>query len=246
MTSEIETCKWLTLTSDMPWEPSKIPFQEFEDAAVAASDIVNTKDRMIYSISRSSLTIMSEISSIFDDRHVDATLNISAIKTSAQQPRVTASKLAKRWAISESMAAKTLRVMTQKGLCNALFPVERRFRTKQAQLRYPQLSGCHGRFYTGTFFASVPAVDMSVCSQLFSNDFGFNMAYPMQLKSETPNALRCFIQDVGVPQTLHSDNAKELMSGDLKRISNDFMIRTTYTEPHSPWQDRAERQYKGA
>jgi len=66
----------------------------------------------------------------------------------------------------------------------------------------------------------------------------------MRLKSETPNALKCFIRDVGIPQTIHSDNAKELMQGEWKKICNEFMITTTYTEPHSPWQNRAEGQIR--
>jgi hypothetical protein len=121
-----------------------------------------------------------------------------------------------------------------------MFPVEKRFRTRQAQLRYPQLSGRHGRVYTNTFFSSVPAVDLSKCCLLLSNDIGFSMVYPMRRKSEAPTALKNFIQDVGIPQTTHSDNAKELMQGEWKKVCNDFMISTTYTEPHSPWQNRAE------
>jgi hypothetical protein len=49
---------------------------------------------------------------------------------------------------------------------------------------------------------------------------------------------------VGIPQTIHSDNAKELMQGEWKEICNEFMINTTYTEPHSPWQNRAEGQIR--
>ncbi len=66
------------------------------------------------------------------------------------------------------------------------------------------------------------------------------MIYPMRLKSEAPNTLKCFLQDVGTPHVLHSDNAKELMQGEWRKICNDFAIQTTYTEPKSPWQNRAE------
>ncbi len=91
------------------------------------------------------------------------------------------------------MAAKTLKVTTQKGVRNALYPIEWRFRTKQAQLRYPQLSGCHERFYTDTFFASIKGIDMSTCCQLFGNDIGFTMLYPMRSKSEANHVLKCFL-----------------------------------------------------
>jgi len=65
----------------------------------------------------------------------------------------------------------------------------------------------------------------------------------MQLKSEESSALKCFIQDVGIPQTLmHSNNTKELMVGEWKTVCNEFMINTTYTKLHSPWQNCVEGQ----
>jgi hypothetical protein len=70
------------------------------------------------------------------------------------------------------------------------------------------------------------------------------MAYPMRLKSKAPIALKNFIKDVGIPQTIHSDNAQELMQGEWKRTCNDFMIPTTFMEPHSTWQNRAEGQIR--
>jgi hypothetical protein len=33
---EIETCRWLVLTNDAPWEPSTIPFADYEEAAIHA------------------------------------------------------------------------------------------------------------------------------------------------------------------------------------------------------------------
>ena len=179
--NEIETCKWLVLTSDMPWEPNQIPFQELEDAAVANLDRVHEKDRNICSMTRIVRDCLSEISDIYNDVRLNQAISVSALSTTRQQARVTSQKLAKRWSISESLASKTLMVTTQKGVRNALFPIEKRYRTRQAQLRYPQLSGRHGRFYTDTFFSSSPAIDMSKCCQLFSNDIGLNMVYPMRL-----------------------------------------------------------------
>jgi len=66
------------------------------------------------------------------------------------------------------------------------------------------------------------------------------MLCPMRLKSKAANTLRCSIHDVGIPQTLHNNNAKELMQGKWRKVCNDYSINTTYTEPHSPWQNRAE------
>jgi hypothetical protein len=208
-TQEIESCQWLILTSDAQWEQSLMPFNAYEEAAINAIECPE-QHRNLYAFERSPL---KEISEIFDDDYILNTVNVSAVITSPYKPRINASQLAQRWSIGEAAAAKTLRVTTQMGIRNCLYPIERRFRTKQSQLRYPQLSGRHGRFYTDTFFASVPAIDGSKCAQLFANDIGFSKIYPMRLKSEAPNALQCFIHDVGIPQVFHIDNAKELLEG---------------------------------
>ena len=167
-------------------------------------------------------------------------VQISAITTSQHQLRITKEKLAQRWGIGEVSAGKTFKVTTQKGIRNTLYPIERRFRTKQTQLRYPQLSGRHGRFYTDTFFSSIPAIDNSTCAQIFTNDIGFKKIYSMHAKGNALQALSSFIHEVGIPNVLHSDYAKELMQGQWRKLCQDFSINTTFTEPNSPHQNRAE------
>jgi hypothetical protein len=54
--------------------------------------------------------------------------------------------------------------------------------------------------------------------QLFVNDIGFMRFIPMKLKSEAGYALAEFIQDVGVPASLHTDEAKELNLGTWQKI----------------------------
>jgi hypothetical protein len=62
----------------------------------------------------------------------------------------------------------------------------------------------------------------------------------MQSKAEAYDSLNTFIHEIGIPHELHSDNAKELMEDRFKQICCDYGIKTTYSEPHSPWQNRAE------
>jgi hypothetical protein len=62
----------------------------------------------------------------------------------------------------------------------------------------------------------------------------------MALRSNAGDTLQSFLHDVGIPHSLHSDNAPELMHGKFKRLYKDYGINTTYTEPYSPWQNRAE------
>jgi len=62
----------------------------------------------------------------------------------------------------------------------------------------------------------------------------------MRAKSEAFESLNAFIHEVEIPDELHSDDAKELMEGKFRAICRDYGIKTSYSEPHSPWQNRAE------
>jgi hypothetical protein len=76
--------------------------------------------------------------------------------------------------------------------------------------------------------------------QLYINDLSFCKMYPMKQKSNTPDTLNSFIHEVGIPHAIHSDDAPELLHGRFKQICKDYGIQTSYTEPYSPWQNRAE------
>jgi len=76
--------------------------------------------------------------------------------------------------------------------------------------------------------------------QMFTNDINFTKFYPMKLKSKAPNALILFMQDIGIPSDLHSDNAKELVEGHMGELLCKFWIKGSQSEPYSPWQARAE------
>jgi hypothetical protein len=77
-------------------------------------------------------------------------------------------------------------------------------------------------------------------AQLYINDMGFTKMYPMKSKSDTADSLSVLIHEVGIPSAIHSDNAKELLQGKFKALCKEYSIPTSYTEPHSPWQNRAE------
>jgi hypothetical protein len=116
----------------------------------------------------------------------------------------------------------------------------RRYHTKQAALRYSQLGCRHGRFYSDTLFASISSTRGNNVAQIFVNDLGFTRLTPMKAKSDAGHALLEFIQDIGIPSSLHTDNAKELTSGLWDTIRKDHQIKQTVTAPFSPFQNRAE------
>jgi hypothetical protein len=72
-------------------------------------------------------------------------------------------------------------------------------------------------------------------AQLYINDLSFVKCYTMKQKSDAPDTLVRFIQVVGIPHAIHSDDAPDLMHGCFKQLCKDYQIHPTYTEPYSPW-----------
>ena len=61
-------------------------------------------------------------------------------------------------------------------------------------------------------FPSVKSVQGNTMGQIYVKHIGFMHFMPMQKKSEAGYALAEFIQDVGIPTSLHTDDAKELIT----------------------------------
>jgi len=154
--------------------------------------------------------------------------------TSKREYKTTAKKLVTNWNIGLEAAKKTLQVATQKGVRHTTHPIEQRFRTRQAQLRYNQLGGRYGRFYTDTFFSAAPTLSGNSMAQIYTNDNGYTKVYPMKLKSQTHETLSTFIHEVGIPSAIHLDDAKELKHGKFKESCMEYHIPCSYTEPFSP------------
>jgi transposase len=55
-----------------------------------------------------------------------------------------------------------------------------------------------------------------------------------------PFALMPFIQEVGIPQTIVTDNAPEEVHGEFGKICQQFRIKQEQTVPYSPWSNLAE------
>jgi transposase InsO family protein len=57
----------------------------------------------------------------------------------------------------------------------------------------------------------------------------------MKSKGDAGDAPLEFIQEVGVPGALHTDDAKELTSGHWEQVRKDHGIKQTLVEPYSPF-----------
>ncbi len=67
----------------------------------------------------------------------------------------------------------------------------------------------------------------------------------MHLKSEAPEALISFMQDIGIPSDLHSNDAKELTQGRMVELLCKFWIKSTQSDPYSPWQVARRTMHPG-
>ena len=138
--------------------------------------------------------------------------------------RITPEQLARQWCIGLQTAAKTLMTTTQKGVRNTIHPIHRRFRTRQTQLRYPQLSS---KLYSDTLFASTTSIRHFICGQILINDLHFSRFIPMKSKADAEDALKYMIQDIGIPFEMHVDGAKEENLGQWEEVRKACLIKQT-------------------
>jgi hypothetical protein len=168
---------------------------------------------------------------------------VDAVTSNERKAGITPQDLAEKWGIGLKTAADTLAVTTQMGYRKQQGPFTRRYRTEQQQLRYQRLA-C--TVYTDTMFSKVKSQQGSTCGQLFLTDFNFVHFFGLTSKANAHLALSDFFARFGVPRHLHSDNAKELTTQkEWRKVCKKHAgIRTTTTEPHSPWQNLAEMGIK--
>ena len=146
----------------------------------------------------------------------------------------------KLWCIGHQTAVRTLQSTTHQCL-NSIENIRRRFRTDKAHLRYKRLSNSrHGKFYVDTLFSKVRSIRGYKCGNLFTNSLGFKKFFPLATESEGKRNVVDFVQCVGIPPALHSDDAKVFAKGEFAKSCRKYQIQQTFSEPYSPWQNRAE------
>jgi len=238
---ELNTCPWIELTADSEWNPKCESFQENEQLLLQGQGYVTEKHRVIGSIQPTSgshtpplqIPLPSELSIV-------SLTSLVATQSSPRKSSVSPIKLATKWNIGLETAQRTIQATTQLAIRQAIHPLQRRFYTEIMQLHYPRLGGHHGKFHTDTFFARTASLTNCTMAQVYTNDVDFSKIFPIKAKGDVPDTLIVFMQDVGIPLALHSDDAKELTQGRMGEIVRKAWIKPTQSEPYSPWQVRAE------
>ena len=241
---EYEKHPHIVLTSELPWLPSSRAFEDEEEKAKSASEINATLT------SRTGLEVMDD----FGYRHMASVKALAAVeaghdydsfdervlslaKTSDRIGSISPDDLAKRWNIGLTSARATLQATSQCGIRNVSAPGERKLRQRLNHMKFPNL---RGRFYTDTMFSKSKSLRGAKAAQVFTNGRGFDKVYPIQSKGVAHEALCAFIHDVGIPQTIVSDNAPEATKGEWRRTCQKYHVQQKVTVPHSPWSNLAE------
>jgi hypothetical protein len=218
---QLNNCRWIYMTSDAEWKPY--------------SEIFSENEKAYQNVERG----MTE----GENFNVTGERVIASETTIVRRSSIDSTNLARRWGINQSLAAMTLQAMTTRAIRN--YPEEefsRRFRTRQAQLRFPHL---RTKWYSDTLFFNRTSIRGYTCAQFFCNNESWNRIVPMRSKADAGDALNTVVRDVGIPEFgIHTDNAGEESGVDTEweRVRKHFLIPQTFVEPYSPWMNHAEHE----
>ena len=147
--------------------------------------------------------------------------------------------LVSRWGIGIETARSTL-LSTYQEYTRETENLSRRFKTSRAHSRFRTLFGPYSTFYTDTLFTKIISLRGNTCGQIFYNKCRFYKFYPLKRKEDSHTTLLPLFTLAGIPSTMHSDRAPDLIAGTFGRILQKYRVRRTTTEPNTPQQNRAE------
>ena len=153
---------------------------------------------------------------------------------------IDARHLSKVWQISYEDAKQTIDATTQHGTHQPNPVMNQNYTTNDRMLRYRQINQ---HFFMDTFFATKKGGTSSrgnTCCQLFVTDKGFIYVVLMKRKSEVLSAIKQFAKEVGAPDAIVSDMAKEQVSQDVRNFCNTIGTTLRALEEGTPWSNKAE------
>ena len=115
---------------------------------------------------------------------------------------------------------------------------------KHYKSRFPFLreKRLNDEFHTDTYFPSEKTSDGKTCSQMFiGRNTDFMKIYLMKTESHCGEALQDFGREIGVPRAIKTDNARAETGYDWTKWCRTYRVKSSTTEPHSPWQNKSER-----
>ena len=215
--SDMESYDWVSLTGTSEWDPYSLPIDFMNVDDDTYPDITYPQDRAINSII------------------------ISSVNVKSKSGNLDPGELSRMWLISLADAVNVLNCTTSLSRRVQDGQMIRRFCTDLHSRRYRRLGGQFSRFYSDTLFFGGKSIQGNSCAQIYVNRAGYTKIYPLVSKSQAHESLSAFVHEVGIPGSLHTDDAKELISGKMLQKMRKYEIYNTMSEPYSPWQNRAEK-----
>lgn len=169
--------------------------------------------------------------------------NVASTMTKPKS-RLTSDYLANLWNCGKETARKTIEATTCKHYRKTERGITQRFKPSRNFMRYRQITLPAGEFFTDTFISKVKSIRGHKCAQVYGNKFGYLKCYAMEshTKGQLGDTLSVFIQDVGVVQKLHTDNAPEMVGRNtpfFKKARKEG-IDLTSIEPERPDENYGE------
>ena len=178
------------------------------------------------------------------DRSTKGELDLDDFLVSAAHARRTqgmdAAHLSKVWKISLEQAERTLDITTQTSVRTNDPKLSRNYGTNDKMLRYKRINEY---FFMDTFFATKKAGKSSrqnTCCQLFVTDKGFVYVVTMTSKSEVLQAVKEFAKEIGAPEAIICDAAREQKSKSLRKFLGEIGTTLRVLEEGTPWSNKAE------
>jgi hypothetical protein len=240
-----------TISAERPEEP-QLRYGESEyDILLASCSAVYSErtliQRLVSSVRVASCYDDDDESSTYgaDDSSTygaNKTRQMAAVDTRARHTALTADEVSRKFGVGIETARNTLKVTTQYGIRHAVNPLTRRYRTDIMQSKRKRLNDT---FYSDTMFSGVKSIRGNTCAQLFTNG-KFVHLEPMSRKAQAGEALHSMMDEVGIPNKMIFDGAKEQTGAksEFQKALRKYHVVPWQTEPYSPWQNRAEDQIR--
>lgn len=172
----------------------------------------------------------------------DEQLNEFMASAAHGRPRkqIQAEHLSKVWRIKLEEAQQTLNITSQSSTRTSNPLLSRNYGTGDRMLRYKRLKE---HFFMDTFFATSKAgrsTRGNTCCQLFVTDKGFVYVVPMKTRAEVMKAVKQFAKEIGAPEALICDAAREQRQVDLRSFCNEIGTTLRVLEENTPWANKAE------
>jgi hypothetical protein len=263
--NELQTCRHILLSSEHDWDPQNVRFPKasrsveeemtrtigavggkranidyyydeedgYENPEESLFSIGGISRRMIASVKVGSVP-PRQVSQL----EVEDLPQIKTFQSKGRHSSTTPGELSERWQIGLVQAKETLKRTTQRLQRSAAMPLARRYRADRMFNR----KRLRGMWSSDTMDGRLKSIDGNRYAQVFANGSFFAEVYPMNKKSQAGEALKEFINELGVPDELTIDGSKEQnMKGTLfMQTCRKHDIQVTRTEPERSNQNPAE------